>query len=153
MARHIWLRKYQDFNITLTSSGTILLTVLRNIADTSTEGIVMKNIKILSVIGNVDTVDALKNSDHTGGITGLFKWPYGETPTISDIDVTSSSKVFAARTINVVGEFPSSQMVKWKQVNVKPGESLWHFTLFNRQSSAGIDMYGQANVTYNYRTF
>lgn len=154
MARHIWLRDTQDWNITLSTVSSATFTSIKNIGSSDAQGYLLRNLRAKILVGAYDTTaESLNNRDYVTGNSGFFKWPAGEAPVYADIDLDNDPRVFGNRSIVVVGEHPSLVTNTVPGMVLKPGQTLYHYVKFGAQSASDIDMYGAAQLTYNARRF
>ncbi len=141
----IFGHEVRDFDLALTAAGTELFTELRKVAAAVDDPVQMRNIEVTTKFGVTfaTTPGSETTAMHVGGITGLFKWPdLAADPTTATINTKESGKVIGRRLFAAIGTFPSSVTVRAKRLNIKPGESLWMFTHFVRQSATTSDLVG-----------
>ncbi len=152
MARHqhraTWRRSSQNFNITLTSSGTAIFTVIENETNLE-EGTEMRHLEFLTSFGTVNTTPPTVMQDFNSGVMGFFKWPTSAVaPTVGTFDMTLSTIVFARRLWVCQHDIPRMIMLKWPKVILKPGEKLFHGYQMVRQSSAAADVHGLVQASF-----
>ncbi len=152
MPRHqhatTWRRESQNFNITLTASGTALFTVIQNETNLE-EGSELRHLEFLTSYGTINTTPPTVMSDFNSGVMGFFKWPVSAVaPTVGTFDLTLSNLVFARRLWVCQHDIPRMTMLKWPKVILKPGEQLIHGFLMTRQSGAAADVHGLVQASY-----
>ncbi len=134
-----------DFNITLTANATAQFQSVRSVADTAEFGEQLRNVEFESKYGVTfaTTPGSETTAMHVGLVTGFFKWPSSAVaPTFATIVLQESGKVINRRVGTAIGTFPGVLRNRIRRLNLKPGETLFHFVEFTRQSGATADLTG-----------
>ncbi len=151
MARPIMSHEVLDFNITLTASNTEQFQSILTNTDSSEFGLQLRNVMAQSKYGVsfITTPGSETTLMHVGLITGFFKWPASAAlPTQATIDLEESGKVIDRRLGSAIGTFPGVVNNRVGRLNLKPGERLFHFVRFVRQSSTTADLTGIIMVKF-----
>lgn len=153
MAPPIWSHDEFDFNITLTASTTAQFSSVLANADTQDFGVRIHNLRasVKMAVKFATTPGSETTEMHVSGQTGFFKWPSAASvPTLTEIDPLSSGRVFNRKVITALGTFPGGTNLNWKRVNLKPGEELFLYVHFTRQSGATADMTGVIQGVFDF---
>ncbi len=153
MARH--MRKVfrpgyitQQSNLIGTPPERVQTSINANDADAA-GGKLLRNMKMVTVLGQVDTADALINSDTSTGLVGMFKWPIdAAAPTVSTLDYENRASVFAREPFAVIGDHRTVVTLRVKTVTLRPGDELFFFVYRKTESSSTVDVYSMSILQY-----
>lgn len=123
--------------------------VLEGVDGDNAGGTLIRNLHWSAVLGNVDTADALINSDLSAGHMGFFKWPIdAAAPSVTTLDYENRASVFGRTTWVAVGVDSHRVSGRIKTITLRPGEQLFSYWYKQFDSATVIDAHGMCVYQY-----